>query len=452
MAGSSAAEVASQMMVSESDSDTEIESAQRRQECVTDISEAESRLKREESHLMSMRISFERLRQEMEASAAAVRDLRDFLNHAEDKDFTVVEGRRGKRKGSATKSTEAGTTSPLPKRKSTAVEKEPKGLVRSQKGYYILGNDKEISSPPQPAVEEPQPAPKMPSPPPIVIHGKGQFSVVRRLATANGVQVRNYRETADGLKVFTESPDDFRKLRDIMEESGLHFHLFQLKEEKELKIVVRGVPQDVEVEEIKEDLRSRGFSFSEVVRMRRGKSTFPMLMISAPKTEEGRRCFDIAHIMQLRVTTEPKRKPTSAAQCYKCQQYGHVSYRCFGEIRCAFCSENHPSTACQQPRGPGLPAKCSNCSGDHPSFAKSCPKRPVPPEVKNFSTKEKKPLQSTKRDGVSFAQATKSPNHAETSGTANNPKNQDLITLIQQVVAESLQKLLPTLLSKAIHG
>lgn len=322
----------------------------------------------------------------------------------------------------------------------TQVSRRSPTLALNADGLYVLKQP--VQSTP---TVVPDPQPTVVRPPPIVIRGNGLFTTVKKLADQNHIAVREYKDGPEGLKVFTETSEGFRALRNIFEASQLPFHLFQLKEEKELRIVLRGVPQEVEIEEVENDLKERGYEFSSVHRMKRGTTVFPMVLITAPKTEGGRRCFDIVHILQKRVTAEPKRKPVGGSQCYKCQRFGHVSARCFGEIRCAFCLEVHPSTECPNERGPGLAAQCVNCKGNHPSFSRQCPQHPLALQARRDALRQAKLDSASRRDNVSYAQ---------TAG-GNPPSDQSLHpALLQQIkifMESTLKQMLPSLI-RSING
>lgn len=310
-------------------------------------------------------------------------------------------------------------------------------LKRSEQGYYIL-NPPPDPTPPVSPLPVTQPESR---PPPIIVRGRNNFAKVKALSDGNEVVIKEYRDCPEGLKVFPETIDGFRKLRNVFEDSLLSFHLFQLKEEKELRIVLRGVPQDLDIAEVEEDLKLQGFHFSSVSRMKRGTKIFPMVMLTAPKTEEGRRCFDIVHVMRKRVTAEHKRKQVGGSQCYKCQRFGHVSGRCFGEVRCAFCLVSHPSSECPKERGPGKEVQCVNCQGTHPSFARSCPQHPLQVQARRDELRRTKLASATRQEGISYAQKTLGDQHP-TEAMSQSLRNQ-----IHQAVEASLKQLLPSLLA-----
>ncbi len=62
-------------------------------------------------------------------------------------------------------------------------------------------------------------------------------------------------------------------------------------------------------------------------------------------------------------------KPMFILQCYKCQQFGHISSDCQNGCKCVKCGDAHDSKTCNNPV-----IKCVNCGGDHTSNFSKCKK------------------------------------------------------------------------------
>lgn len=300
---------------------------------------------------------------------------------------------------------------------------------------------------------------KAPRPPPIIIRSAGAFKLAHDLARSNNIEVREFKDCADGLKVFVESVDDFRKLSAVYRQSNLKFHLFQLKEEQQLHLVIRGVPQELAIDELEEDLKEQGFVFDSLARMKRGGRSLPLLALTAPRTDDGRRCYHITHVMRKRVQVETKRKQVGGSQCYRCQRFGHTASRCFGEVRCAFCLGDHPTRECSLERGPGKAASCVNCDGgSHPSFSVQCPNHPLMVIKRKEEEKKRRLLLSERRSGVSYAgvagQGAQQPRAAQSVAptpatntiTPAQTSASDLEGLIQRIVSQTLSKMIPIFL------
>lgn len=78
---------------------------------------------------------------------------------------------------------------------------------------------------------------------------------------------------------------------------------------------------------------------------------------------------------------------TQPAQCFRCQQFGHVSKNCNMESRCVKCGAHHSSQECKKEKT--APAKCANCDEAHPANFRNCAAR-----LRYEETKKKTPRTS----------------------------------------------------------
>ncbi|KAK9708739.1 hypothetical protein QE152_g27026 [Popillia japonica] len=69
--------------------------------------------------------------------------------------------------------------------------------------------------------------------------------------------------------------------------------------------------------------------------------------------------FALKEVVGMKVKAESKRKPTSSAQCFRCQMYGHVQYRCTAAHKCVRCAEGHPSRECPLKGKINITPKCA---------------------------------------------------------------------------------------------
>ena len=64
-----------------------------------------------------------------------------------------------------------------------------------------------------------------------------------------------------------------------------------------------------------------------------------------------------------------------AAQCYKCQEWGHMAGHCKNETKCAECNKGH-DTRDHEKVAPGAPKACAACGGlGHAAYQKICPRK-----------------------------------------------------------------------------
>ncbi|XP_035233828.1 uncharacterized protein LOC118205647 [Stegodyphus dumicola] len=82
--------------------------------------------------------------------------------------------------------------------------------------------------------------------------------------------------------------------------------------------------------------------------------------------------FNVNNVCSFQVSIERyKPKVNRPTQCYKCQQFGHIQYRCFNHERCCKCGESHRSSTCKLKEGQQL--KCVLCGQNHVSSFSGCP-------------------------------------------------------------------------------
>ncbi|CAH2020705.1 unnamed protein product, partial [Acanthoscelides obtectus] len=69
------------------------------------------------------------------------------------------------------------------------------------------------------------------------------------------------------VKVFTNTPADYRQLVALLESIKRPFFTYQLKEDRMDQRVIRGLPREMSVNDIKEDLESQGIADAVVQQL-----------------------------------------------------------------------------------------------------------------------------------------------------------------------------------------
>lgn len=321
---------------------------------------------------------------------------------------------------------------------------EPKRKASTNRGIEIL---EDLILPaswksPEPEVEKTKEPPKAKPPPPIVIKNRENYKNICEALKLNEVEAEKIiTARGGGFKIFTKNSEDFRKTRRVLDAKSEQYHTFQLHEEKELKVVLRGVPESLEVEDIAQDLVEQGVSVNSIKRLGNKTRKFPLVMVNATKDIEGKKIFDIKSVCQARVTTEPKRKSTRAQQCYKCQQFGHVQFRCTANQVCWRCAGSHGSWECNQKEGP---FKCCNCGGNHSAMFLDCPNNPT----KKKQQKEVEQRQQTreKMAKIERSQRTNESYADRAKGTPKKVAGGDLEHKITRIVMDILPGLIAQVL------
>lgn len=156
----------------------------------------------------------------------------------------------------------------------------------------------------------------------------------------------------------------------------MQFHTFTPQGEKALRYVIKGLPREITVDEIKEDLHQ--LQPIRVVQITRAnKETFireslPLFMVEFPPATNPAEVTSITSVCSVIIKWDLYRRPKGPTQCSRCQQLGHGTRNCQRNPRCVKCAGDHLTSICTRQRGCLDPPKCANCSGPHTANFKGC--------------------------------------------------------------------------------
>ncbi|GFT89499.1 nucleic-acid-binding protein from transposon X-element [Trichonephila clavipes] len=138
------------------------------------------------------------------------------------------------------------------------------------------------------------------------------------------------------LRVFPASAEEHRLIQKYISDKKLRSHTFEMAHNKQLKVVLRGLPTDFNQEELMSELHSFGFQPNHIslLRNRKTNTNMPLFLVTLPKSPESRGIFNIKTIGFFRVAVEPLNKSTMPPQCYRCQEFFHHSRFCARAPKC----------------------------------------------------------------------------------------------------------------------
>ncbi|GFR23986.1 zinc finger protein, partial [Trichonephila clavata] len=114
--------------------------------------------------------------------------------------------------------------------------------------------------PPAGDIDESAPVPerKVRAPPPFFINPKGDW---RQLVAIAKMHAPSFQSQMAGrfLKVTVADADQYRALNSFLTEAGVEFKSFNLKEDRPVKVVIRGLPSNTEPEDIQAEIEAEGF-------------------------------------------------------------------------------------------------------------------------------------------------------------------------------------------------
>ncbi|GBP89455.1 Probable RNA-directed DNA polymerase from transposon BS [Eumeta japonica] len=187
------------------------------------------------------------------------------------------------------------------------------------------------------------------------------------------------RVADDNIKITVPDVETFRKLNKYLIENNIQFHTYALDEERKLKVVIRGIPNDIETDDIKSDLYNQGYPVYAVHRIyRRDGSSTGLVLVVLTKSDEARAISrDLTKVCGLSgIRVENPHKKGSPGQCHRCQRYGHASANCHAQPRCVKCLVPHWTKECPLTKESAEKPSCVNCGANHTANYKGCPKAP----------------------------------------------------------------------------
>lgn len=212
---------------------------------------------------------------------------------------------------------------------------------------------------------------------PIVIRERSKWQMANKLFREKEINYVKAKVVPQGISVEPATEDDYRKMYKELKDK-VDFYSYQLKSEKELKIVIRGIYVEATTEEIAADLTDQGYPPSKVIRMNgKGGYPAPMALIHIDKKYDSI-YKTLKHCCNVSVQLEPLKQRPGVIQCHKCQLFGHSQKNCWSKYKCMKCAEEHSTHLCTKPST--TEATCANCQGRHISTSTNCPNNPNNPK------------------------------------------------------------------------
>ncbi|GBP67923.1 Nucleic-acid-binding protein from transposon X-element [Eumeta japonica] len=232
-------------------------------------------------------------------------------------------------------------------------------------------------------VTAPHPAQRGPKPSPMFVQNKDRWTELRKKCADKNIQFSQARNSAQGLKLQAKTVADFRNLQNLLVSLKISFHTYSLKEEREIRVVLRGVPKELPVDEVKEDLIAQHLPVQSVRRIQnRFRKPLDLVLVSgtAEANDKATKAafFKIRSVCSLSgVKAEQPRKRALPGQCHNCQSYGHSSRYCFHSARCVKCLGDHGTAQCTRNKDTDGPPACVLCKQKgHTANYLGCPRAP----------------------------------------------------------------------------
>ncbi|GBO40428.1 RNA-directed DNA polymerase from mobile element jockey, partial [Araneus ventricosus] len=134
----------------------------------------------------------------------------------------------------------------------------------------------------------------------------------------------------DKLKIFPPTPEAHKAIQNKITQDGMKSHTYELNDEKQIKVVIRGLSKDFDTSVIISHLQNEGFAptLCHPIRNRQSNTNFNLFVVTLPKIPKSKEIYQIEFIGRMRVTIESLRKKQSPGQCYNFQEFFYHSRLC----------------------------------------------------------------------------------------------------------------------------
>ncbi|GFX83862.1 uncharacterized protein TNCV_2546531 [Trichonephila clavipes] len=225
----------------------------------------------------------------------------------------------------------------------------------------------------------------------------------RSYPTTTNTHMRGY------MKIEAQSEDDHRDITNYLKEKNLEHYVIDPPSTRPLKLVIKGLPDNIDPEDIKNDLISKGIKIIKIAQLKRfvTKTPLPLYMIEIARDENVNVIYQVSSCLYMQIKLDLFKKGNRITQCYNCNYFHHASQNCNMKTRCLKCGQNHRSGACEIKEKIENPL-CTNCNTKgHMASSTECPQFPKPQKGKG-----KSPTENLKRNitsnpvnpGTSYAQ------------------------------------------------
>ncbi|GFW69114.1 nucleic-acid-binding protein from transposon X-element [Trichonephila clavipes] len=236
-------------------------------------------------------------------------------------------------------------------------------------------------------IPQPKPPRFRPSPPITIDNVNNSAAFLKQLQNMTQENLMG-RIIGKGLRVYPKTPQAYHKIRSFIDHEKLESYTYQLNAEKELKVVIRGMPSDMPPQQIIEGLSELGLTINDCHVMINRKTGLPMplFLLSLPKNEPNKDVYNITELCYMKIKIEPleKKKKKRPSPMFPLPGFFHSSKFCTRNPKCVKCGQPHLTSDCKKTKD--TEATCCHCQGNHPANFSGCPRNPLnkpPPPPKS---------------------------------------------------------------------
>ncbi|GFT24773.1 hypothetical protein TNCV_4805781 [Trichonephila clavipes] len=161
-------------------------------------------------------------------------------------------------------------------------------------------------------------------PPPIILKASEKTREHMKVITTAFPNIRSSKLSGESSLTTTNhnTSIDYHKLLNLLDQHHFQYHVIAPKDERPIKVVIKGLPCNTDINDIKSDLTDQGFTDTKVSQLigRITKQKTPRLHDNSPRNINNAKIFQIKTLSYLYIRVEGY-EGTGVTQCYKCNRF-----------------------------------------------------------------------------------------------------------------------------------
>ncbi|GBM30590.1 hypothetical protein AVEN_27621-1 [Araneus ventricosus] len=162
--------------------------------------------------------------------------------------------------------------------------------------------------------------------PPVTLKKPDNYrKLLKQINEKEGMKC-NDKEAGEFVKLFCETPRDVRSLVEFLDKSNKEYFVIPGEVVKPIKIVIKGRPNDMDLEEIKTELVNKKFRVEKVNQLKKYKTREPLniYQIHLFPSDNIKEIYHLTTLSYNNITVEPYEN-RQHHQCHNCQMWSHGS-------------------------------------------------------------------------------------------------------------------------------
>lgn len=217
------------------------------------------------------------------------------------------------------------------------------------------------------------PASTQPKPPPIYVNNVVNVNTIITDFKQNAVgPYKLIALDSNKVKFSFESIEGYRAAVQYFEAHQAEYHTYQLKHERNFRVVIRGLHPSCDTALVMEELRALGYQPTQMTPVHHPvtKVQLPLFFVDLKPKPDNENIYTLTRLYYSVIKVEPPKPKRGVVQCLNCQEYGHSRNYCHKRSRCVKCSGYHSTKDCVKPKD--APPTCVNCNGQHTANYRGC--------------------------------------------------------------------------------